>query len=60
VLADTGGSMPTPANGWNRRISPFAVGPGEGRLTEPMTDAQHGRWELVFVPRETSMSIARP
>jgi hypothetical protein len=33
-----------------RRVSPVAVGPGEGPLTEPTADPRACRWELAKMP----------
>lgn len=38
------------ASGRFRRVSPVAVRPGEGLLTEPTTDARACRWELLKMP----------
>jgi len=40
-----------PANGWNRRVSPVAVRPGEGPLTERTAGVQPARREQVFMLR---------
>jgi hypothetical protein len=34
-----------------RRVSPIAVRPGEGPLTEPTADARACRWEPVKMPQ---------
>jgi hypothetical protein len=34
-----------------RRVSPVAVGPGEGRFSRPITANQAQRRELVFMPQ---------
>jgi hypothetical protein len=34
-----------------RRVSPVAVGPGEGRFSRPITANQAQRRELVFMPK---------
>jgi hypothetical protein len=36
---------------YRERVSPVAVAPGEGLLTEPTADARACRWELVKMPR---------
>jgi hypothetical protein len=35
---------------WNRRLSPVAVPPGEGRLTEQTAGVQPAQSEQVFMP----------
>jgi len=39
-------------SGRNRRLSPLAVRPGEGRLTEPTPAVQPRSRELVFMPHK--------
>jgi hypothetical protein len=51
VSAPEAGSLPKrQANGCFRRVSPVAVGPGEGPLTEPTADARACPWGLVKIP----------
>jgi hypothetical protein len=40
-----------PANDWNRRISPIAVRPAEGLLSDRIAAAWRRQRERVFVPR---------
>ena len=46
------------ANGRNRRISPVAVRPGEGLLSDHIAGAQPWRRELVFLPRSCRSKVA--
>ena len=49
---------PSP-KGWYRRISPIAVRPGEGLLSDHIAGAQPWRRELVFCPN-ASFATALP
>jgi hypothetical protein len=40
----------------SRRLSPPAVRPGEGRLSEPTAGAQPSRREPLFVPRSVPLT----
>ena len=43
----------------NRRVSPVAAGPGEGRLTERIAGVQPVRREQVFMPRSRQSSVGQ-
>ena len=45
-------------NGRNRRVSPVAVRPGEGPLTEPTAGTQPCRWQPLFMPPLRSLPKA--
>jgi hypothetical protein len=67
-VGGSGSAIAVPGNGWNRRVSPVAVRPGEGRLTESTAGIPRGRRELVFMPlcghcrqeQATARSVGNP
>jgi hypothetical protein len=49
---------PGQPNGWFRRVSPVAVRPGEGPLTEPTVATQPWRRKSLFMPQSRPTGLA--